>query len=140
MADKSDQYGEGAINSTKNTTSSGGKNIDALEVESNNNNARNGGTMGVTFNQVSSFSFLISLIFYVWYMVQVMSIFSREVFRMNQYKVLYGENWNDDDEYETYMIIFLIASIVFIISTLIQIYVWLAKSFVSIIGKICRVH
>ena len=129
MADKSPQYGEGAISSTNNATNTG-KHIDALEVESLNNNARNVGTMRVTFNQASSFSFIISSISYMWCMVQAMSTFSRETFRINQYKVLYGEYWNDDDSYETYMIIFLIASIVFIVSTLIQIYVWFAKSFV----------
>ena len=135
MADKSHQHGEGAI-SSPNGANNGGKymDIDALElheVESlKNNNARNVGTMHVTFNQASSISFIISLILYMWYMVQAMSTFSCETFRMNQYKVLYGEDWNDDNSYETYMMLFLIASIVFIILTLIQIYVWFSKRFV----------
>ena len=139
MAHKSPQHGEGAISSTNNATNTTGKHIDALEVESlNNNNARNGGTMRVTFNQASSISFIISLILYMWYMVQGMSTFSRETFGINQSKVLYGGNW-DDDTYETYTIMFLIASIVFIIASMIQIYVWFAKSFVYLFAVIILV-
>ena len=127
MADNSHQYDEGAISNT-NTT---GKHIDALEVESgSNNNARNDGATSVTFNQASSFSFIISLILYLLYMILAMTIFSREIFRVDQYEMLHGEGSSGRDLYETYMIIFLIANIIFIISTMIEICVWFAKSFV----------
>ena len=133
MADESHQYGEGTINTTKNA----GIHIDALEVESGKNikaNVNNGDiTRSLTFNQASSISFIISLLLYLWYMVPAMGIFAREIFIINQYKMLYEDQWNDDDFYTTYITLFLIASVAFIISTLIQIYVWFAKRFVYIL-------
>ena len=134
MANKTDQHTEG---NTSNDTVvypriSNKGHIDALEVESSKNAAAGASSSKpLTFDQASSIGIILSLVSYLWLIVKAMMTFSGFVFSTNQYELLY---YIDDDTYETYMsywVPLLVASILFFIAILIQIYVWFAKSFVS---------
>ena len=137
MAKQNDSHGESAAFYPKlkasNTANNNTDNIDALEVETVNNGVS---STSSKFNQASSIGFVVSLVSYLWYIVPLMVAYIGDIFFQNQYKTLlddfYHENWYHDvyDRYISYLVPFLIASIFFVVATVIQIYVWFARSFV----------
>ena len=132
MANPKNEYGESRNNKTHDSS-----NIEALQVASASPTATTNVINGISFNKASAFNFIVSLISYLWYIVPLMLMCIGEIFDRNNEKNVYesSDYWDDNDEerYETYMsyfVPFLIASLLFVIATVIQIYMWFAKSFV----------
>ena len=141
MANRTDSHGESATFYPKlkasDTANNNTYNIDALQVETVNNGVGINST-SLKFNQASSIGFMVSLISYLWYIVPLMVAFIGDVFFQNKYKALYDDfgdsTWYQEiyERYISYLIPFLIASVFFVVATVIQIYVWFATSFVYV--------